>query len=295
MKLRVRVPGSCGELVQGMLQEDHFLVTCPIDRYAEASIEPARQFAADLPEKALRALELTLSRMGVRERRFRLMLRSQLPQGKGMASSSADIAAVCQAAAMFHGCPLSAADIGALAVAIEPTDAVFFPGVTLFDHVRGRIVESLGDPPPLEIAVFDAGGAVDTVSFNQRTDLQRMNRNKRPQVETALQLVRRGIAAGDAALLAQGATVSAQANQPILCKDELDAVWQIGRAAGALGINVAHSGTVMGLLFAAGSLPQEFAATVEKKCAARHLDTVRLIAGGLWIQEGDCDNWRKYI
>ncbi len=33
MELIVRVPGSCGEIMQGYWQGEPFLVTCPIDRY----------------------------------------------------------------------------------------------------------------------------------------------------------------------------------------------------------------------------------------------------------------------
>lgn len=38
MGLSVKIPGSCGELVQGMIDDIPFLVTCPISMYTKASI-----------------------------------------------------------------------------------------------------------------------------------------------------------------------------------------------------------------------------------------------------------------
>ena len=40
MELIVRVPGSCGEIMQGSWQGEPFLVTCPIDRYSTVTIRP---------------------------------------------------------------------------------------------------------------------------------------------------------------------------------------------------------------------------------------------------------------
>ena len=294
--MRVRVPGSCGELVQGFLQDDYFLITCPIDRYSETMIETADNYTADLPPKASRAVELSLQRLGIKERRFKLVLSSQLPQGKGMASSSADIASVCQAVACFHGALFSARELAEIALEIEPTDGVFIPGVAMFDHVSGQIQESLGEPPPLTIMIFDVGGEVDTVSFNQRQELALLNQLKSDKVAEALRLVKAGLDASDAALLASGATLSSFANQSILPKEELEALWQFGASQGALGVNIAHSGTVIGLLFStAAAATEKIAQEAERRCKVRYLDTVRFIGGGVWIREGEETVWKKCI
>src|SRR5712692_8205418 len=39
MKAKIRVPGTCGEFVQGMLDGRHFLVSCPIDLYSTVSVD----------------------------------------------------------------------------------------------------------------------------------------------------------------------------------------------------------------------------------------------------------------
>ena len=64
MELTVRVPGSCGELVQGWLRGEPFLVTCPIDRYTRVRVSGELQGLRGLGEKARRALGLTLNTLG---------------------------------------------------------------------------------------------------------------------------------------------------------------------------------------------------------------------------------------
>ena len=45
------------------------------------------------------------------------------------------------------------------------------------------------------------------------------------------------------------ATHSALAHQRVVCKPQLPALLELGKAFGAVGVNIGHSGTVCGLLF----------------------------------------------
>jgi len=122
-----------------------------------------------------------------------------------------------------------------------------FPGIALFGHRQGRVHQELGPSPALEVIVLDFGGVVDTLEFN-RVDRRQALAAWEPHFREALGLVCRGIALGSPALLGQGATISALANQAILHKPQLPAVMGLARSLGAVGVNVAHSGTVIGLL-----------------------------------------------
>jgi L-threonine kinase len=216
-------------------------------------------------------------------------IQSDLPAGKGMASSSADIAAACMATAVCLGLTLTADEIATIALGIEPTDGVFYQGIMMLDHVKGSIRRTLGMPPPLRIAVLDMGGEVDTVGFNQREDLNRLNRAKESEVIRALQMVEDGIRRQDAAMIGAGATLSALANQKILHKPLLENMLHYSQNYGAVGVNVAHSGTVVGILF-----PEDKADAAESCMAeiyARHPDlpdgkVVSLLPGGLTVLEG---------
>ena len=164
-----------------------------------------------------------------------------------MASSSADLTAAIAATGLALGQELSTEQIAQIALSIEPTDGVMIPGVALFDHRAGTIHESLGPPPPIEIVAIDLGGTVDTVQFNMVDRFQRW-RAVNEQTTEALRLLRQGISEQDPVLVGQGASISADASQLVLSKPRLDEVKECAVAVGAVGINVGHSGTIMGVL-----------------------------------------------
>ena len=291
MKATVRCPGSCGELVQGTADGLNFLVTCPIDLYSQVTVDlsPSGRTTPPAGPKTREAVRRTLAYLGIVVADVAIEVKSELPAGKGMASSSADIAAACLATALAAGRTIEPAEICRIALDIEPTDGIFLSGITQIDHVTGKLLRSLGTPPPITIAVLDAGGEVDTIDFNQRSDLGSLNRRKEPEVQRALQLVEQGVRNGDAALVGAGATLSARANQPILCKPALERIIEISRSYGAVGVNAAHSGTVLGVLFdsaRAGGLSDCVDAICRECPEVRHFHTVRLVGGGLSIIGG---------
>jgi L-threonine kinase len=280
-----KVPGSCGELAQGIINGGDLLITCPISWHSAVEFNFSER-AGDEKEncKSYAAVRNFLSSRGC-GRRFSLKIESQLPRGKGMASSSADIAASCAAAAKALGEAVAPDEIKNIALAIEPTDGVFFPGIVAFDHVRGGTLVNLGEPPKIKLAIFDFGGEIDTIDFNKRADLKPLRRAKQEEFAEAYSLVKEGIATGNPVLVGKGATVSALANQNILPKPHLEKMIIIGNHCGALGVNVAHSGTVAGVLFDS-SVAGEF-----EKCVADilalcpgldYLGSATLAGGGIF-------------
>lgn len=288
----VIAPGSCGELVQGTINGQHFLITCPISCYAAVTVEltddAAIQDMDDHPKTRLAVIE-TLRYFRRAEQNFRIEVCSALPVGKGMASSSADISGACLATAACLGENISPEQIAAIALSIEPTDAVFFSGIVMFDHRSGQICQYIGESPALEVLVFDVGGQIDTVFFNARPDLADKNRCKEHIVKEAVALIRKGINTGNTGLIGQAATMSALANQSILLKHHLEQVVQMSLQAGALGVNVAHSGTVVGVLLDPQSTVDRSSliADICRHCAPwRFLQSARLTGGGLRLIPG---------
>ncbi len=252
MAIFVRSPGSCGEFIQGSLGGTPFLLTCPVNRYSHALADvqhPFRHNHFPLQAKARKARELTLALLGMEEENTPIYVRSDIPQGKGMASSSADIGAVAMATALLKGRELTLTELEKISLAIEPSDATFYPGVVLFDYLKGNLSKQMGVCPPMKIVIFDEGGSVDTVAFNNRVELPDLIREKEGLIEEALHLFELGINSKDVDLIGRASTISSFANQRILPKPDLYGVHEIGQYYGSSGTIIAHSGTIMGLIF----------------------------------------------
>lgn len=245
-------PGSCGELLQGEIAGRSFHVTAPVSAYTWATASwgvvgadnsltarpKTRQALAELfdhlrlPAKLLADIDLCVS--------------GDLRVGKGMASSTADIVAACAAVAGLVGVRLDCDELAAIALRVEPTDGVLYPGVVAFDHRGGGFLERLGAMPPLDVVVLDTGGSVDTVAFNN--SVVAYSERESVELAAALDLLRQGIAKQDPRMLGEACTISARLNQLRLPKPQLEDVIKVARKHGAYGVTVAHSGTLIGVI-----------------------------------------------
>ena len=279
-------PGTCGELAQGMLDGTPVMVTCPIDLFSTATVElsegSGRVCGPSSSPKASRAVANSMVFLGRDDVDARLHLDSPIPRKKGMASSTADVVAAIVATAVALKSQIAGRQQAELALAIEPSDGVMLPGVALFDHRSGRIARSLGEPPSMRVLVLEFSGVVDTQGFNA-VDRDAELKRQAGRFGEALDLITAGLESGDEELIGQGATQSALAHQTVLPKPQLPAVLSLSRAAGAFGVNVAHSGTVMGLLFSDDTERVTWASHQARKrlsgLAAVH--DRRLIGGGV--------------
>ena len=242
----VRAPGVCGELVQGIRDGMYFLVTCPVDFFSRVRVDLYNNVSnSDTPEieategcsKAVEALLATLEYLDRSGLAARINVGNPIPRSKGMGSSSADVAATVAATGLALGVELTPDVVARIALSVEPTDGVMFPGVALFDHREGRTAETLGPPPPMEIVALDFGGAVDTIEFN-KVDRRLLWESVQAETSEALELVRSGVRLGDPGLVGQGSTTSAVASQQVLPKPHLAAAQDFAKDVGAVGVNV---------------------------------------------------------
>lgn len=242
--------GSFGELLQGVLpDDDDFLVTFPIDRGSRVRfrLDPGGELRV-FPSHKWKAG--TLARMLMDESGWdgggTLIVDSELPVGKGLASSSADLVATARALGEVLGLDASPPAIEDWLRTIEPTDGVMYPGVVAFDHRRVRLRAFLGTLPPVTVVAVDEGGRVDTVAFNA---------SRRPFAESAkreyarlLDQLSAAVAQADLPTVGAVATKSTMLNQGLLPKRHLDAMLSICEQNEALGVICAHSGTVLGVM-----------------------------------------------
>lgn len=289
------IPGSCGELVQGTIGGTNFLVSCPVNWYSYVRVRIGPSLEDDFPQNRLKTYQAVRKMLNIYDYPGYgavLEVDSSIPMGKGMASSTADMAAGCFAVAAALKVAPDPHKIAAITLSIEPSDAVSFPGIVLFDHIQGRLYEELGSPLPLGIIALDFGGAVDTMEFNRRDDLRLWNSLNECEVGQALELVKAGISGKDPVLLGRGATLSALVNQRILPKPCLEELIDFTSKHGVYGVNAAHSGTVVGVLVPLGmEVEHSFVSAILKQFPeVKFCCSLRLVGGGPHRQ---ASIWRK--
>ena len=248
--------GTFGELLQGALPgpgepdgEGRFLVTLPIARWSTARFELRGScgiaVSPDHKTKSATLATALLTELGY-PAHGRLVLHSSIPEGKGLASSSADLVATARAVLAAVKRSISTRRIGAMLAAIEPTDGVMHQGIVAFDHRRGIHLRTLGRLPALQVVAADQGGCVDTVAFNRTaTGYTAAERRQYAQLLNALAVA---VARTDLAAVGAISTRSAALNQDRLPSRNFAGMRRICRDVGGLGLVACHSGTMVGIL-----------------------------------------------
>ena len=247
-----------GELIQGGLRRNGAirpaLVTLPRrDRVATCRLElfeaERLEVAPQCNSKALNAARIALDRFGRPRATGRLTLTSGVETGLGLGSSTADVVSAIRACASALGVTPTAEEMAAIAVEAElAVDPLMFESqALLFAPRTGEVIEDWGDWYP-DYTIFscnlaEEGMRIDTLLLSPVYPEEEADR-----FEEIVGQARSGFARRDPALIAEAATRSAILNQSRLTLPRFTALESLARDAGALGIQVAHSGTVGGVL-----------------------------------------------
>lgn len=244
--------GTFGELLQGCLgsARRNFLVTFPISCFAYACFVPAPELPDVVVVPAEKHKARRLASMLLEHYQLpaggRLRLESDLPVGKGLASSSADLVATARAIAACYGLCIPLSLLLQWMSAIEPSDGVMYQGIVSFYHQQVCLHKFLGTLPPLTILGLDEGGKLDTIEFNRRP--KPFSQSDVDQYEQLLGRITGAIRRRDLEGVGHTATASALLNQKLNPKQTLVDLLAICREVQGLGVAVAHSGTCLGLL-----------------------------------------------
>lgn len=239
------MPGTAGEWVQGWLLPDGEALVSLVVPW-RGTVLVGEDLREPLPSKAGRALVLARERLGLSALGARL--ENPLPVGKGLASSTVDVCGVLAAASRLGSAVWSDEEIFALGCSVEPSDGIIFPGLALVDHLRGRLIERLPSPPPLVAVALIPPRGLDTEAYRCDPSFMEGLRRRASEHRRAYGLLRRGLLTGDAALAAQGATLSARTQQGLAPRPEWPLLERGLGLPGSLGIALAHSGTASALL-----------------------------------------------
>lgn len=264
-----------GEILQGLYRNARggpavpCLVTLPVpDAGSVAHFTPEYdQPIRVYPEwklKAARAARLTLDVLGDHSTGGVLDLECPVPEGLGLGSSTSDVVATIRAVCAARGARLDPAALASLAAAAElACDPIMLEGVALFAQREGRVLEHWGQWTPryllLSLDTDPGRGGVDTLSIPRPH-----GRALAAEYDVLIARARAAFRLRDALAIAQVATRSAELNQQILPMREFEALRAMSAAAGCLGLQISHSGTVAGLLFDPATAPHALEALLPR-------------------------------
>ncbi len=252
-----RCPGTFGELLQGALPPERreFLVTLPITEgsiaeftpvpgYRDVRVSPAhKEKSRRLAEELLRRHDLVAG--------GELRIESGLCEGKGCASSSADMVATARAIRSAFGVQIPRRSLARIMSAIEPTDGVMYEGIVAFHQREGVLRGRLGTLPPLTIVALDEGGTAETTELCR--DRAFCSEIRLSEYDGLLGDLRRAIRWRHLPSVGAVATRSAVLNQDVVPKEHLRLFLDLRDRYNALGVVATHSGPCLGLLLDPGS------------------------------------------
>lgn len=196
--------------------------------------------------KALRLAISLLQEMGFSHLGGTITVDCDIPEGKGLSSSSADLVAVSRAVESSLSVAVDVTRLAAIMAEVEPSDGIMYDGIVSFDPVKGQLRRHLGPVPKLAIVALDEGGTVDTVKFNQLP--HRLGLHHVTDFSSLLEGAERAVQSNDVWAMGQAATQSAIDNQELLSKRYLHLFLTLRSKYSLPGVVVAHSGTYIGML-----------------------------------------------
>jgi uncharacterized protein involved in propanediol utilization len=238
---------------------DHGLVTLPCSLYktrvrflplrsGPLTVEPGNRL------RALAAARLTLDALGRTGAGGAIRIESNVPLCWGCGSSTTDVLTTIRAVADGFGVMLQPEWIAGLCVSAElASDSLMYaPDRTvLFAQRRGSLLLDFGGPLPwAHVLGFntEVDRGVETLSLPPC----RYSAWEVEAFQPILGLLQRAVEDQDPILLGRVATASAEINQRHRPKRLMPQLLRLTKDIGAVGIQVAHSGTVAGLLFESG-------------------------------------------
>ena len=287
MKSRGICPASCGEFVQGIIKDKEYLSSYAIDRYSIVTLEERIEDVKKGPLKSRKAIEEVFKYFNLPKKELKhisIDINSEIPISKGMASSTADIGATIKATLNLIGKNLDEYEISRLATKIEPTDSIYIKENTIFNPLDANVIKKLGVLDTGKVLILEPNETLSTKYIRKKENYNKLKKQNKYIIEYAFKLLEEGIKKKDLNLIGQACTISSIANENIHKKKYLNEIMDISKEYGAYGVNIAHSGTVVGILLES-DMNEEIIKTklIDRKINKKYkkIYTANIIAGGL--------------
>lgn len=262
-----KCPASCGEFVQGMIGNEEYICSYAVNLFSEVYLEERKDGEEeDLTErvkgteKKIYIRNVKKSRLAIRKvfekydipvetlNNLSVKIISEVPVSKGMGSSTADIGAAIGAALNLIGEEMTPEEIAEIASSIEPTDSVFMEDNVIFNPVKGKVKEKLGYIDDMKVLLLEPNKYLNTVDLRKNRMYKEAKMKNREIIENAFRMLKKGFTEKDREMIGRACTASSLANENICKKEYLHEIIEVSDKCGGFGVNVAHSGTIVGIL-----------------------------------------------
>ncbi|MEI3235150.1 MAG: serine/threonine protein kinase [Intestinibacter bartlettii] len=259
------------------MDNEEYLSSYAINLFSVATLEEGKEIIQKGPKKSRRAMELVFEKFGLpvdETKNISLNIKSQIPVGKGMASSTADIGATIKATLSMLNKTLTGEEISKLAVKIEATDSLLLNQHSIFNPLTADIKKYLGGINDAKVVILEPSDILDTKSIRMTPNYKTYKMQNKEIIKKSFELLDEGLAKNDLNLIGKACTYSGLANENIHKKPFLEKIIDISDKYGCYGVNIAHSGTVIGILM------------------HREMDDIRLIE---YLREDEMSKYYKKI
>ena len=244
-------PASCGEFVQGILDNEEYLSSYAIDMFSIASLEEKKEDINLGSKKSRKAIEKVFEKFNIpieESKNISLDLKSNIPIGKGMASSTADIGATIKATLSILNKKLNDEEISLIASEIEPTDSIILYKNSIFNPLNGRVKKYLSSFDNGRVIILEPKEVLETKIIRSNPNYLNIKLENKSIIKKSFNLLEKGLKNNDLKLIGEACTLSSLANENIHKKPYLNEIIEISQNMNAYGVNIAHSGTVIGIL-----------------------------------------------
>ncbi len=251
MKFYGKCPASCGEFVQGIIKDEEYLSSYAVNLYSKAIIEEKVNDINMGPKKSRKAIEKVFEEFNIpikESKNISLRIESNIPTGKGMASSSADIGATIVATLTLLNKSMSSEEISRIAASIEPTDSIFINKNSIFNPINGEVVKYLGNIKNSRVVILEPNKKLSTTKIRSKSNYKDLKIKNKDIIKESFNLLEQGIKTNNLELVGKASTMSSLANENLHKKYGLKEIIKISNQYGAYGVNIAHSGTVVGVI-----------------------------------------------
>ena len=249
-KQLISCPGSCGELFQCVVGEEECLLSYNIDRRVKLTCQDGGdEVSVSLGSK----MEKCRDFLGISTEVKVIAYQGELPIGKGYSSSTADIVSYLYALTSSQGFSYSPRELTQLAVEIEASDSVAFENWTVINPLTGKILHQTAWKPELYVYILEPETYLSTEDIDRMVVSPAYPYQESSKLFDLYQTACREKSLQKLGLLA---TKSARLNNQRLPKPYLEEIIQLAIDYGSIGVNVAHSGTIVGILFTKEALSQ---------------------------------------